>query len=140
MSNRFQLCSTNSKTGITRVIRHVRFEEGMRLVEKNKAEPVLHDETGSVLGFELREQVKPAHILVQQRAFREYVKTAMPAPRQSCTAFSKAEVEAIAGLRGRSQTAHLTENEKAERIRRRWQAEDIVESAEQKLEVYKSVH
>jgi hypothetical protein len=141
MSKRYQLCVTDAKTGIVSVKRHIKLEEGVRLVEQEKAEPVLHDESGVVIGFELR--------MPKREAAQQSLGDARGAgtregfernPKASCTAFSKAEVDAIVGLRGKSQTAHLTEDQKAERIRKRWAPEDMVECAQQKIAVYQDVH
>lgn len=133
---KFQLCETDARTGVVRVVRYVSLEEATRLVEREKADPVLHCDSGKVLGFELRAISRPAA--------REPLKAAIiqrqeAGARKSCTAFSKREVEAIIGVHGKSQTAHLTDDQKADRIRRRWCAEDIVESAQQKLAVYRTV-
>ena len=141
MTKRYQLCVTDAKTGIVRVMRHIKFDEGLRLVEQEKADPVLHDESGTVIGFELRVKVREAaQEPLEAAQKRSAVGYPMRGPTISNAAFSVAEVDAIVGLRGKSQTAHLTEDQKVERIRQRLCAEDLVESAQQKLAVYPAVH
>jgi hypothetical protein len=140
MSKSIALWMTDSR-GIHSIRRYLRMEQAVRLVEQHKAEPVLHNQTGGIIALRLnRQEPKPA--VASKSAFvvnQAGVVVERPA-RASCTAFSKAEVDAIVGLRGKSQTAHLTEDQKAERIRRRWCPEDMVECAQQKIAVYRDVH
>jgi len=138
MSKRCALWRTDVR-GIISVARYVKLDEAVRLVDEGKAEPVLHRQTGATIALHLRQDVRKASIL-SKPAFVPMAALLPELPlKVSCTAFSKAEVEAIVGLRGKSKTAHLSEEQKAERIRQRWSAEDIVESAQQKLAVYPTV-
>jgi hypothetical protein len=139
MSKRYQLCYTEAITNTVRVLRHVKLDEAMVLVEQGKAEPVHHHDTGLIIGFELIGLDSRPTPKADPRLAR--VKEVLEERRAiSCAAFSRAEVEAIVGLRGKSATAHLSEDEKAERIRRRWCGEDLVEAARNKYAVYQSVY
>jgi len=63
-----------------------------------------------------------------------------PVSSPSNTAFSRAEVEAIAGLRGKSRTMRMSEQQRKSRILRNLIPEDLIESAQRKFEVYPDVH
>lgn len=61
----------------------------------------------------------------------------------SNTAFSRGEIAAIAGtafVGGRSRTAGMKEDERAERIRRGWRGEDLAERARAKFDCYAATH
>jgi hypothetical protein len=135
MSKSIALWVTDER-GINSIRRYLKPEEAVRMVEQNTAEPVLHNQTGAIVALrslrEVRRPVSAPHPAMQAIMERR--------SKASCTAFSKAEVEAIVGMRGKSRTAHMTEDQRAERIRQRWCAEDLVESAQQKLAVYTGVH
>jgi hypothetical protein len=132
-ANRFQLCGERNGEGI--VLRHISLDEGKALVAKGSA---IQIECGEgTIGFEMR-RTRPGEALA---LVLERKKAAMEdLLKPSCAAFSRAEVEAIAGLRGRSRTIHLSEEKRAERIRHNWMAEDLVEQARKKLEVYPEIH
>jgi hypothetical protein len=141
MSLRYPLWAVHANGGI-RIKRYVLMDEAAKLVENDKADVVLHKVTGVVVALKLKHSpLKPE--IAARPAF--VVKNPSPQgaerpAKASCTAFSRAEVEAIAGIHGESRTMHLSEDQKADRIRRKWLAEDLVESAQQKLAVYNKVH
>jgi len=120
------------------VKRFIRLEEGLRLVKANKATKLL-GESGNVIAFDLLLSTKPG--IAQLIELHHEIGMMGSAP--TCAAISRAEVEANAGLRGKSKTADLSEDEKAARIPAKWRGgvmEDAVERAQAKVAVYNSVH
>ncbi|SEG56151.1 hypothetical protein SAMN05421819_3548 [Bryocella elongata] len=137
MSKRFQLCVEDSRTGNLRVQMHVTLFEGDLLVRQRKAERV-EDASGVLIGFKLRTtQGAPAKLRPASLGMLPIVASQQ---RESCRAISRAEVEANAGLRGVSKTAHLTDEQRVERIRRHWTDVDAIEAAQDKVRSYLGVH
>lgn len=142
MARMYPLRQWNPLARQFRVKRFIRWEDGARLVKTEKATEFL-SAAGRVMGFDLvgnPEVAKSRNTSLD--AFRAGLQT-----DSSCVAISRAEVEANAGVHGPSQTADLTEEQKAERlaarIRRGWRAgamDDFVELAKAKVAAYDNVH
>lgn len=137
-ANRFQLCSTGAPSDPLRVVRHIRLEEGLALVKAQKAEAVYEPATAVVIGFQLR--------ACRMIPLRYEVAPIEPSDsRASCVSLSLAEMEAAAGLRGRSKTEGLSEGQRAERVKlaatygHKARMEDLVEAARVKLQAFRPV-
>jgi hypothetical protein len=130
----FDLCSSGVGRQ-ERVIRRIPFEEGEEMVREFRARRIIVD--GELKGFQLCSHPGPAAHL-RRALFANRLPEAARAT--SSAAFSKAEVDAIAGLRGESKTEGLTDEQRAERILRGWRGEDVVEASRKKLNVYRKVH
>lgn len=124
-----------------RTIGRITSVEGEAMVRGGRAVRILHVDTNVVAGYQLcavpAPNKSPGFLRDKQRPV---VVPAAAGSDASSAAFSRAEVDAIVGLRGESRTAHLSEEQRAQRILRKWRGEDIVESAQQKIRVYRDVH
>lgn len=115
-----------------RVIRTISYSAGEAMVKQRKAERVYDPRNdGKLVGYLLLhgEPAKPP---------------IMRESEPSSAAFSRAEVEAIAGMRGddhgRSRTANLPERIRVARTMKGRRDMDLVEAAYEKLRVYPFVH
>jgi hypothetical protein len=153
---KFQLCSEdNHPRGLpVRVIDLVTEEHGDRLVVAGKAKYV-EDAAGFLVGYQLV-GAKVVYVPPKPRSLSDPEPTAATAilenlpsgrlsspwrkPERSSAAFSRAENLAVAGLRGESRTARMSEEKKKARILRNLEPEDLVELATKKYEVYADVH
>ena len=135
-SSRFQLMGWDDRIKKFIIVQHITFVRGANLIGQKKADPV-YDKDENIIGFRLR----GAHSPKQKARYSVAIEAILAKQaKASCAAFSRDEVEAIAGLRGESRTLHLSEEKRVERIRMGWQAEDLVQAAREKLNVYASVH
>ncbi len=132
----FDLCSSGVGRPV-RVIRRISEEEGNQMVRGFRA--VRIPDVGPLKGFQLCSHPgAAAHI--RKALFANRLPEAARAT--SSAAFSKAEVDAIAGTKfkeGKSKTAGLTDEERAARILKGWRGEDLVETSEAKLKIYSRV-
>ncbi len=140
MSRKLPLFVDDHPYGPLRVLRYVRPVDGERLVEAERATREYSSEE-SVIGYMLRQREgAPPKLRIGPGASATVVGSQR---HESVRAISKAEVEANAGLRGRSQTAGLTEDQRVARIRKRWRGgemEDFIERAKAKVDAYESAH
>lgn len=114
------------------MIRTISYSTGESMVKERKAERIYDPRSeGRLVGYLLLrgEPAKPAIMRESQ---------------PSSTAFSRAEVEAIVGMRGddegRSRTVGLPERIRVARTIKGLREMDIVEAAQEKLKVYPFVH
>lgn len=108
------------------------------MVRSGRAVRITHRGTNDVVGYQLSAGPKVSELMRDRPPAVVVIQPA--SSTASSTAFSKAEVDAIVGLRGESVTAHLSDEQRAARILRLGRGEDIVESARKKLSVYRDVH
>jgi hypothetical protein len=139
MSKCVALWKTDDR-GVSSIHRYLKLTQAEEMVGQGKAEPIYANHSGRIIALMLPAAPRVAATVKSTFTVNQAGMLVERPARASCTAFSKAEVDAIVGLRGKSQTAHLTKDQKAERIRQRWCAEDLVETAQQKLAVYPDVH
>lgn len=128
--NRFQLCSPGGPLG-PRVIRTISYSTGESMVKERNAERIYDPrEEGKLIGYLLL-RGEPAKAPIMRQS------------EPSSTAFSRAEVEAIVGMRGddgRSRTIGLPERIRVARTVKGLREMDLVEAAQEKLKVYPFVH
>lgn len=120
----FQLCSADGPLG-PKVMRRISRWKGEQMV-RNRLACRIDDSEGKLLGYQLLAASQDVLIM----------RDSSP----SSAAFSVAEREAIAGIRGESRTASFSDGKRMNRIRRGLREMDLVEAARVKLDVYPFVH
>ena len=118
----FDLYSAGGPLGV-RKIRRVTAKVGDALVRERKAQLI---QFGSEFVFQLLSDGQRA-VLPKE-------------PCPSSTAFSNAELEAIAGIRGESRTTKMNEPQRLKRIAKGLGDMDLVEASREKLSVYQEIH
>lgn len=121
------------------ILRWVSEEEAERLLSSGRAEALCDRETGELVAYRVLRQCERPRPRAQFHPYR--MRELVPVP--SSTAFSRSEINAIAGDRfskGRSRTARMSEEQRRSRIAKGMREMDLVEAARVKLDVYRRVH
>ena len=131
----FGLYSDN-RNEIPKIIRRISGEKGEELVRTGRATRIENDEGTAVLAYQMTVRCVPA----ARQLERAVVLRSSP---PSCTAFSRAEIDALAGTKfrdGRSRTTGLSDIERARRVLNGQRDEDLVEAAQNKFAQYPQTH
>jgi hypothetical protein len=135
-NNHYVLLRFDVKTEQSIVLRRIGYARGEQLCDRKIAARAYDLENKHIGYWEL--EVPMPEEKPEQPAEAEAIGSA-----PSSNVFSRAENEAIAGLRGRSRTERMQEDEKAKRVHprtSRLEPEDLVELARAKLREWPLLH